>query len=83
LSRHGRGARRPRSLPPPLGHRLGFWNPAIYRFATRHGSPFTPLDTASNGNTNLFYTGTPGQAYNVGSGLGTPNFAQLAADFAH
>jgi kumamolisin len=66
-----------------LGHRLGFWNPAIYRFAVHHNSPFTPLDAASNGNTNLFYTGTPGQAYNVGSGLGTPNFAQLAADFAH
>lgn len=66
-----------------LGHRLGFWNPAIYRFAVHHNSPFTPLDAASNGNTNLFYTGTPGQVYNVGSGLGTPNLAQLAADFAH
>ena len=66
-----------------LGRRLGFWNPAVYRFATGHSSPFAPLDTASNGNTNLFYTGTPGQVYNVGSGLGTPNLARLAADFAH
>ncbi len=64
-----------------VGHRLGFWNPAIYRFATRHSSPFTPLDTASSGNTNLYYTGTHGQVYNVGSGLGTPDFAKLAADF--
>jgi kumamolisin len=66
-----------------VGHRVGFWNPAIYRFATGHNSPFTPLSTASNANTNLFYTGTHGQKYNVGSGLGTPDLAKLAADFAH
>jgi kumamolisin len=65
-----------------LGHRVGFWNPAIYRFAASPGSPFTPLDQASASNDNLYYTGTPGQAYNVGSGLGTPNLAKLAADFA-
>jgi len=65
-----------------LGHRIGLWNPAIYQFATQPGSPFTPLDTASAGNTNLYYTGTPGHIYNVGSGLGTPNLAELASDFA-
>jgi kumamolisin len=65
-----------------LGHRIGLWNPAIYRFATQPGSPFTPLDTASANNTNLYYTGTPGHIYNVGSGLGTPNLAELASDFA-
>jgi subtilase family serine protease len=65
-----------------LGTRVGFWNPAIYQFATGHHSPFTPLSTASTNNDNLYYTGTPGQIYNVGSGLGTPNFARLAADFA-
>jgi len=66
-----------------LGHRVGFWNPAIYQFAARGGnSPFTPLDTPSNSNDNLYYTGTPGHVYNVGSGLGTPNLARLAGDFA-
>jgi subtilase family serine protease len=64
-----------------LGHRVGFWNPAIYAFALQHNSPFTPLDSASANNTNLFYTGTPGHIYNVGSGLGTPDLAVLARDF--
>jgi len=66
-----------------LGQRVGLWNPAVYRFATQRNSPFTPLNTASANNDNLYYTGTPGHIYNVGSGLGTPNLAQLAADFAH
>jgi kumamolisin len=65
-----------------LGHRIGFWNPAVYRFAAHGNSPFTPLDEASNNNDNLFYTGTPGHIYNVGSGLGYPDLAKLAADFA-
>lgn len=65
-----------------LGRRVGFWNPAIYRFAAQEDSPFTPLDTASSGNDNLYYTGTPGQRYNVGSGLGYPDLADLARDFA-
>ncbi len=64
-----------------LHHRVGLWNPAIYRFALGPGSPFTPLATASASNDNLYYTGTPGQRFNVGSGLGTPNLARLAADF--
>jgi kumamolisin len=65
-----------------LGHRVGFWNTSIYRFATQWHSPFTPLDTAGTSNDNLYYTGTPGQLFNVGTGLGTPDFARLAADFA-
>jgi kumamolisin len=65
-----------------LGHRVGFWNPSIYQFATDGNSPFTPLDASGTSNDNLYYTGTPGQIYNAGTGLGTPNFAKLAADFA-
>jgi len=65
-----------------LGHRTGFWNPAIYKFAQSGTSPFTPLDTAGTSNDNLYYTGTPGTLYNEGAGLGTPNLTQLAADFA-
>jgi kumamolisin len=65
-----------------IGHRVGFWNTSIYRFATGWNSPFTPLDTSGTSNDNLYYTGTQGQLFNVGTGLGTPNFARLAADFA-
>ena len=65
-----------------LGHRVGFWNPSIYKFALRGNSPFTPLDQSGTSNDNLLYTGTPGAIYNVGSGLGTPDFAKLAQDFA-
>lgn len=64
-----------------LRHRAGFWNPAIYRFATARTSPFTPLDKTGAGNDNLYYTGTAGHIYNPGSGLGTPDLARLAADF--
>ncbi len=65
-----------------LGRRVGFWNPAIYKFATSRKSPFTPLDASGTSNDNLYYTGTKGNIYNVGSGLGTPNLATLAGDFA-
>jgi len=70
-------------LDGALGHRVGLWNPRVYAFAKTHNSPFTPLGTASASNTNLYYTGTPGQIYNVGTGLGTPDFAKLLADYAH
>jgi kumamolisin len=66
-----------------LGHRLGFWNPAIYRFATMHGSPFTPIDTSGPSNTNLYYTGTKGALYDPATGLGTPDLWKLAVDFRH
>jgi kumamolisin len=65
-----------------LGHRVGFWNPLIYRFAVSGNSPFTPLDTTGTSNDNLYYTGTAGHIYNVGTGLGYPNLAKLASDFA-
>jgi kumamolisin len=65
-----------------LGHRVGFWNTAAYQFATGANSPFTPLDATGTSNDNLYYTGTQGQLFNVGTGLGTPNFARLAEDFA-
>jgi subtilase family serine protease len=66
-----------------VGHRVGFWNTSIYRFAKQNDSPFTPLDTTGASNDNLYYTGTPGNVYNVGSGLGIPDLARLAADFGH
>jgi kumamolisin len=66
-----------------LGRRVGFWNPQIYRFAASPNSPFTPLDASGTSNDNLYYTGTPGQIYNAGSGLGTPNLAKLASDFGY
>jgi subtilase family serine protease len=69
-------------LNQAAGRRLGFWNPSIYRFATGNGSPFTPLTSAGTSNDNLFYTGTPGQTFNPATGLGVPNLARLAADFA-
>jgi kumamolisin len=65
-----------------LHHRTGFWNPAIYRFAAvRSWTPFTPLDSASANNDNLYYTGSQGAIYNPGSGLGVPNLDKLALDF--
>ncbi len=65
-----------------LGRRVGFWNPSIYQFAMQRNSPFTPLNSASANNDNLYYTGTRGHVFNVGSGLGTPDLARLTADFA-
>jgi kumamolisin len=64
-----------------LHHRTGFWNPAIYQFATKSYTPFTALDATSSNNDNLYYTGTKGHIYNPGTGLGYPNLAKLAADF--
>lgn len=64
-------------------HRIGFWNPHVYKFAAGASSPIRPVNTSGTSNNNLFYTGTAGARYNPGSGLGTPNFAKLAADFRH
>jgi len=63
------------------GHRTGLWNPAIYGFAMSARSPFTPLSAQGRSNDNLYYTGTPGQVFNPGSGLGYPNLDKLAGDF--
>ena len=63
-----------------LGHRVGFWNPRIYgtALASFGGSPFTPLNSASTSNDNLYYTGNPGEAYSPSVGLGYPNLTELA-----
>jgi kumamolisin len=66
-----------------LHHRSGFWNPAIYKFAKRSWTPFTPLDSSGANNDNLYYTGTAGHVYNPGTGLGTPNLNKLALDFKY
>ena len=63
-----------------LGHRVGFLNPLIYPLAVSAHSPLTPLDQTGTGNDNVFYTGTAGLPYNEATGLGIPNFSQLAAD---
>ncbi len=66
-----------------VGHRVGFWNPSIYQFATQHNSPFDPLNKPGTGNDNIFFSGTPGTVYNPGAGLGVPDFTQLGAAFAN
>ena len=66
-----------------LGHRVGLWNPSIYAFATSDNSPFNPLQQVGASNDNIFFTGTPGALYNEAVGLGVPNLARLARDFAH
>jgi subtilase family serine protease len=63
------------------GHRTGLWNPSIYTFAMSAHSPFTPLSAQGTSNDNLYYTGTPGQVFNPGSGLGYPDLAKLAGAF--
>ncbi|KRM94154.1 Pro-kumamolisin, activation domain protein [Lentilactobacillus senioris DSM 24302 = JCM 17472] len=63
------------------GARVGFWNPAIYKFAQSSDSPFTPLDSAED-NTNLYYTGQPGKLYNQATGLGTIDFDKLNQQFS-
>jgi kumamolisin len=65
-----------------VGHRVGLWNPQIYRFASSGNDPFTAMDDSSTNNDNLYYTGTPGTLYNPATGLGYPDLAQLAYDFA-
>jgi kumamolisin len=66
-----------------LGHRIGFWNPVIYRAATSGNDPFSQLNSAGTSNDNIYYTGNPGQLYNEGVGLGTPDLAELAGVFSH
>ncbi len=65
-----------------VGHRVGLWNPSIYRFAESGSDPFTPLDTTGTSNDNLYYSGRSHALYNPSTGLGTPNVAKLAEDFA-
>jgi kumamolisin len=39
------------------------------------------MSAQGTSNDNLYYTGTPGQVFNPGSGLGYPDLAKLARDF--
>jgi len=64
-----------------LHHRVGFWNPTMYRAAARSNSPFTQLNQTGTSNDNIYYTGNPGQPYNPGVGLGLPDLTNLAGDF--
>jgi subtilase family serine protease len=66
-----------------LGHRIGLWNPMMYRAATSASSPFIPLDGSGAGNDNIYFTGTPGTLFNEATGLGVPNLGALATDFKH
>jgi kumamolisin len=65
-----------------LGHRVGLWNPSLYKLAAGRNSPVTPLNQVGTGNDNLFYSGNPGQLYNPSTGLGVPNLAAYASDLA-
>ena len=62
-----------------LGHRVGFWNPALYRTAS--SSAVRSLNATGSTNDNLYYTGTAGTDYNPAVGLGVPNFAKVAQTF--
>jgi subtilase family serine protease len=63
-----------------LGHRVGLWNPELYKLATTSATPFTQLQQSGTGNDNVFYTGQPDAVYNTATGLGYPNLAVLAKD---
>jgi kumamolisin len=64
-----------------LGHRVGFWNPAVYHAVASGFNAFTQLNATGTSNDNVLYTGNPGQPYNAGVGLGLPDLANLAGDF--
>jgi subtilase family serine protease len=65
-----------------VGHRVGFWNPAIYKAVASGFNAFTQYNTAGTSNDNIFYSGNPGEKYNEGIGLGTPNLAKIADLFS-
>ena len=58
------------------------WGKAAGRVAALHGSPFRPEDASGSRNDNLYYTGSRGAIYNPATGLGTPDLARLATEFA-
>lgn len=59
--------------------RMGFWNAQIYQLAQNpEETPFYPMNSTTE-NSNLYYTGQPGTVYNQATGLGTVDFAKLAA----
>jgi kumamolisin len=59
---------------------VGLWNPSLYAFAAGPDSPVTPLNQVGTSNDNIFYSGNPGDLYNLATGLGVPSLAALAAD---
>jgi kumamolisin len=65
-----------------VGHRVGFWNPAIYKAVAGGVNAFTQLNTAGTSNDNIYYSGNPGQKYNPGVGLGLPDLAKIAGLFS-
>jgi kumamolisin len=65
-----------------VGHRVGFWNPTMYEGAAVGFNAFTQYNTAGTSNDNIFYSGNPGEKYNEGTGLGTPDLAKLANLFS-
>ena len=73
---------RPRSSTPTSADGPGSGTRPSTGSPQQPGSPFTPLGTTGTSNDNLYYTGTPGQTYNVGTGLGIPDISRLAEDFA-
>jgi hypothetical protein len=44
-------------------------------------TPLSSVSTEADGNDDLYFTGTPGTAYNPATGLGTPDLGKLAAVF--
>ncbi len=65
-----------------VGHRVGLWNPAMYRAVATGNNPFTQLNSTGTSNDNIFYTGNPGDEYNEGIGLGQPNLYNLTKIFS-
>ena len=61
---------------------LGVLSFGVRNAALKSSSPFTPLSASGTGNDNLYYTGTHGQLFNPGSGLGYPDLGKLADDFS-
>lgn len=55
-----------------LGHRIGFWNPNIYKFAASSSSPFHPLDS------NAVYSGS-----NYYSGRNNGHRLSIAGEFTN
>ena len=64
--------------------KAGLFYLVFVMFSYTTGGPFGLEDmvsTSGPGNDSLYYTGTPGQVFNPGSGLGYPDLAKLAGDF--
>jgi kumamolisin len=62
-------------LRQSTGHRIGLWNPHIYRMQSIFGYGKLSAFNSVNAGNNWFYQGTP--RYNPGAGIGTLNVANL------